>query len=380
MSLNRWLSSRERTVQKWNSLGAMGLVLSGLICLWVCGSKVLAAEGTATLSNLAEIAALSPEEAAKGLSYKGKAIVTFSDSVRRVLFLQDGAGGIAVRPSTERLTNETELVAGQLVEIAGVTARGRIHSTLRLQNVRILGESQLPEPMPLGPDDAGKEAADGKYVRMRGFVPALVRYGPRLQVQLLVKPGVAVELIVGEADSPESRELAGSEVEANGVFMLRSDSAGRPMGRICASNPAAVKRIRPVPVMPLLEVAHPTPSKGEAPGPVRMRARVANHNLGEYLQLSDASGPLIVPYRELSYFNPGRQVEVFAWPIQYRPVLVLTNVIVKSIQADVAADEPPSEILTPTSANTNLAVLTSVQEIRKLPAHEASRGYPIRLT
>jgi hypothetical protein len=119
----------------------------------------------------------------------------------------------------------------------------------------------------------------------------------------------------------------------------------------------------------------------EASGdPIRIRGTVVHHALGDYLLARDATGSLRVPFRALTYFNPGSQVEVFAFPAKLQPEIVLTNSTVKLVLADAGIDEPAAAILTPSSANPKLPILLKIGQIRGLSAQEASRGYPVRIT
>lgn len=345
-----------------------------LIC-FTAGRQSTAADGTAVIYGLSQAVALSAEDGAKALPVRGKALVTFFDGGRRMLFLQDAGTGLQVSGS-DRLLSELELHVGQLVEYTGTTTRGRAHAGIRIQTVRAIGEQPLPRPVQLNPADPLKDKTDGRYVRVQGYIPKLVRYGDRLTLQLLLEPGVSIELYCSEGDTPEARDLAGAQVEATGVMSVRYDSSGKKSeGRIYATSPASVRVLRTVPLLPLAEVA----LKAALDQPVRMRGSVVNHNFGEFLVLRDPSGSLPVPFRELTYYNEGKQLEVFAWPVQRRPALVLTNIFVKALEADQAPEEPLAEILTPAVANTNLPLIISVEDIRKLSPQDASRGFPLHI-
>ncbi|HLH56071.1 MAG TPA: ATP-binding protein, partial [Verrucomicrobiae bacterium] len=101
--------------------------------------------------------------------------------------------------------------------------------------------------------------------------------------------------------------------------------------------------------------------------------------LGEFLVVKDLSGSMRVPYRGLSYYNPGSLVELFAYPLKRFPELVMTNIMVKIVPPDSSNEEPPAVISPPTAPNTNLATLVKISQVRKLSAQEASRGYPVAI-
>jgi signal transduction histidine kinase len=368
------LAGAARSVLKMDRPGRQSRLCFGMVALALCLAARAADPGN-TLSSLGQVRSLSLEDGAKAIPVKTRAVVTFCDPERRLLFLQDSSGAVSVQAAPDR-----GLQPGNLVELEAVTTRGRAHCNVRFQAIRAEGEAPMPVPREPRPDELLSNANDCRWVKVQGYLPNLVRYGARLNLQMVLRPGLTLELIVMEGDSPEARELAGAMVEACGVLTVRYDSAGKMIGgRLYASNPAAVRRLKPLPVVTLAELI--TPAASPPPDePVQVRATVLNHNLGEFLMLRDASGTLRLPFKDLNYFDSGRLVQVFCWPLQRKPDLVLTNVAVKPWIADSQMAESAVEILTPAAANTNLPGLTQIAQVRRLSPQDASRGYPVHLT
>jgi signal transduction histidine kinase len=111
-----------------------------------------------------------------------------------------------------------------------------------------------------------------------------------------------------------------------------------------------------------------------------MRGTVVNQKLGQFLVLRDSSASLRLPYTSLNYFNGGSVVEVFAFHVPREQTTALTNIVVRLVSSDSSGEGAPLAIVTPTGANTNLATLSQIMQLRKLSPQEASRGYPVDIS
>jgi signal transduction histidine kinase len=338
-----------------------------------------ASDQAVTLTNLSRVVSLSPDEAAKGLPVKVSGTVTYYDRERGIVFLQDGSDAVSAR-ITPAKENEAEVQPGQLLEVEGVTARGRLKSSIRGKTRRILGQGQLPTPMQLTPERLLTENAESRLVQVTGWIPAISSISGRLNFTVVLAPGKSLDVVLNASDSPETRDLAGSLVDVTGVFTPSIDAAGQTTGgRIRLNNPNAIRRWKSLPITPV-SGAGVSADNRVAREPFRIRGTVINHSLGEFLIVRDGSGSLKVPYRGLNYFNQGSLVEIFAYPDQQRHGMVLTNISVKVMPTDSANEEVAGAISTPNSPNPNLAALTRVMQIRRLTPQEASRGYPLDIT
>ena len=356
------------------------LILAALLGPLAFAAQPLGPEQPPALTSLSQVSALSTEDAARGLTVKVRGTVTYCDRERGTLFIQDGGDAASVRIPTVRDNEDFDLQQGQIVEVEGTTVKGPVKCNLRSQRLRLIGQGQIPVPLELNGTAPFTEKAESRWVRVQGWIPTVSIAGSRLNLELVIRPGQSLAVALNGGDSPETKELPGSLVELSGVFNLRFDAAGQINGgRVYVNDLASVRKLRSIPISAIAE-AGTSAGKAQPGDPFRVRGTVVNHALGEFLVVRDNSGSLRIPFRGLTYFNAGNLVEIFAYPIQRRPELVLTNVTVKFVPADTSKEEPAAAIISPSIPNTNLITLTKIMELRKLSPQEASRGYPVHIT
>src|SRR6266568_4648039 len=96
------------------------------------------------LTSVAQVRALSPEEAARGFPVKLQAVVTsYNQRQFNNLFIDDSSGGIHVDNGK---LGATILEPGQLVNVEGVSDPGAFVPKIRATRLEVAGKSQLPEP------------------------------------------------------------------------------------------------------------------------------------------------------------------------------------------------------------------------------------------
>jgi signal transduction histidine kinase len=322
------------------------------------------------------LSGLSGENAGRGLPVRLKAAVTFYDHERRILYLQDADEGALVRFPTAKENEDFWAQPGDLVEVEGTTSPGRTKAAIRAKSSRVVGQTKLPVAVELDPQKSLNSQLESRLVRVKGWIPTVAGSGSRLTFNLVLGPGRTVEVILNGGDSPKVNDLPGALVELTGVFTLKFDAAGQANGaRVYVQNTEFVHKLSTLKVSPISDARSTVGSE-----PFRVRGTVVNHTLGQFLIVRDSSGSMRFPYPALNYFNSGSVVEVFAFPLEQKPVLVLTNVIVKSVSSDTSTQEAVAAVITPTAPNTNLTAISSVTQIRKLSPQEASRGYPVDIT
>jgi len=120
----------------------------------------------ATLTSVANVRSLSPEQAAARVPVRVRGVVTLADPPPRfgAFYLQDSTAGIYV----EAAHPPAAVKAGQLVEVEGWSTMGGYAPNIAPARVRVVGTGALPEPK-VGPYDRmamGREAA--QWVETRG--------------------------------------------------------------------------------------------------------------------------------------------------------------------------------------------------------------------
>jgi signal transduction histidine kinase len=364
-----------RKVVAWLCLGG---IAASMPC---CGQLTVTARGeesSGVLTNCLEVRELALGRGAKGLPVKVRGTVTYFDGARRQLFIQDGAAAVSIRTGNGRPGLENEILPGQNVEVEGVTSGGRLYCGIVSRGVRVIGAGKPPQPLQVNAGGLPGGDADSRWVRVRGWIPSVAKSGDRLSMDLVLGPGQSIGLLVLDSDVSSAGEFVGSVVEAQGVYNARFDSSGRPLGgRLLISDLSGLRKISAIPISSIREAGHPG---SEALTPIRLRATVMTHSLGQYLVVRDRSGAVRIPFSKLTYYSPGSLVEVLACVAERAPDLTLTNITIKPVPAGIFSEEPTPEVRTPTRANTNLATLGQVSQVRRLSAQDASRGYPVHVT
>lgn len=348
------------------------------MCL-LCWRRPAVAEPETDVGSIASLSSLSPSEAGRGLSVKLKATTTYYDHDRRLLFLEDADEGAMIRFVPSKNADEFWANAGDEVEVEGNTLQAGLKGSVRARTGRVVGNTRLPVAVELDPHRSFDARFQNRLVRIKGWVPTVTTIANRINLTLVLAPGRELEVIMNHGDSAKTEELPGAFVELTGVFSIKTDGTGRPNGaRLYVHSTEFVQRLKALPITPIAGSRSTSPEA--TPEPFRIRGTVINDTLGQFLLLQDNSGSLRVPYTPLNYFNVGSEVEVFAFQVPHQGTTVLTNVVVKLVPPDSSSEGAPIAIITPTSANTNLATLSRIMQVRNLSPQEASRGYPVDVT
>ena len=122
-------------------------------------------DGTGPLGRIADIRALSLDEAAEGRPVEITGMVTWSLPESDFLFVQDSSGGIRVHYDRAK----TGVIPyGKYFRITGVTRAGPVTAAVGLQTYVDLGSMSHPRPRRVSlPEALG---ADGQWVELRGFL------------------------------------------------------------------------------------------------------------------------------------------------------------------------------------------------------------------
>jgi signal transduction histidine kinase len=156
------------------------------LCLWAFYASAQPADTSSPprlLTNIAQVRALSEEEAMRGYSVRLTAVVTFEISLE-YFFIHDLTNGLCV----ERTNASFHLQPGQLVELEGTTHRAEGTSPLlTVERVKVVGKGQLPAARQVLSDELGSIQEDCQLLEVRGIVRTAVR-GPedRFDVELAV--------------------------------------------------------------------------------------------------------------------------------------------------------------------------------------------------
>jgi signal transduction histidine kinase/CheY-like chemotaxis protein len=121
-----------------------------------------------TVETAAAVRALEPRRALLRYPVRLEGVVTYSDPVEKLLFIQDRTAGIfvSIRNAAQEVPRP-----GQRVEVVGSTDAGDFAPTVVLSRIRILpGSGRMPEPATFTADELMEGRQDSNWVEVSGVV------------------------------------------------------------------------------------------------------------------------------------------------------------------------------------------------------------------
>jgi signal transduction histidine kinase len=118
------------------------------------------------LATAAEVRRLSPSEAQRGYPVRLRAIVTYNDPDRRLLFVQDPTAGIYV----EAFRHIHHVEAGDVVEIEGRSSPGAFAPIVDHPKLRVVAHGPLPPAQRVPPEQLLSGQQDSQWIEVEGVV------------------------------------------------------------------------------------------------------------------------------------------------------------------------------------------------------------------
>ncbi len=126
------------------------------------------AAASETLTNASDVLALSVGEASSGLPVSVKGVVTAAEpSWTGRFFVQDPSGGIFVQ-----LITNTQPVPGDIVQVEGVSSKGKYAPVISRPHWVKLGMAPLPKAKHISAERLMSGAEDSQRVEVSGIVRA----------------------------------------------------------------------------------------------------------------------------------------------------------------------------------------------------------------
>jgi signal transduction histidine kinase/CheY-like chemotaxis protein len=122
------------------------------------------------ITTVAEIHALSPEEAGRRVPVHVQATVTYINPATTVFFVQDQSGPTFVAAPRIR---ESRVHAGDLVDVSGVTAPGQFAPIISDARAERVSSSSMPPPAPAAFDELFSGKMDSAWVQTEGVVQSV---------------------------------------------------------------------------------------------------------------------------------------------------------------------------------------------------------------
>jgi signal transduction histidine kinase len=294
------------------------------------------------LTSAAEVRALAPEDARRGLPVRLSGVMMGEADPEGVAFvIQDQTEGIYVQGPPEFVS---QLTRGDLIEVEGTTDPGGFAPYVVAQTVRKTGHGPIPDPVRVTLDDLNAGQLDAKWVEISGIVrsvepkspadaappPPGTRYSaPRTGATTSNAPKMKLKIAAGSArviveasGNFDPEEFVDAEVTVRGLcFNLHNRN--RQFVRPFVQVPRGVEVVtnRPPPQKPFDSEPRPVASllrfdqlSGKQGHRVHVRGVVVHHEPGTALWIRDHDQSLRIDTPQRDELRPGDVVDVLGFP------------------------------------------------------------------
>ena len=198
------------------------------------------------ITTVAEVHALSPEEAGRRVPVRVRATVTYINPATAVFFVQDQTGPSYV--SAPRI-GELKVQAGDLVDVSGVTAPGQFAPVIFSASVERVSSSSMPPPAPVAFDELFSGRMDSAWVQTEGVVQSVeTQRGSTLEDVVSLQWGDYLYVLL--IHNPDARPLPppDSRVQVQGVCGTIFNARRQIVGvQIYVPSPDFVRLLEPGP-------------------------------------------------------------------------------------------------------------------------------------
>ncbi len=190
--------------------------LSGMLLLFGVFAEQLVFGGPPPreIHSVVELLSLSNEEASHDIPVHLRGVVIMNSPSRYVSFIQDGNVGVYVPNSPDKPLLAVE---GDLIDVVGITGRGKYAPILMRRKVVVLSHPGMPKPIPASSKDIQEDRYQNAWVEIEGVVTA-VRTRDLLNVQTL-------DLKVGGERfelTAAAKDLSANDVELGALARVRA--------------------------------------------------------------------------------------------------------------------------------------------------------------
>jgi signal transduction histidine kinase/DNA-binding response OmpR family regulator len=276
------------------------------------------------LQRTAEIRRLSVEQARLSYPVKLSAVVTYFDPVERLLFVQDGDGGIYADPPP---AFSGPLYPGDLVQIDGVSEPGDFAPSITAIRVTRLGKGPLPAPSKAEIEQIFWGDTDSMWVELAGVVESVTP--DQGQFALAVTLGVHHYRVRLHCSESFARSLLDARVRFRGACGSRFNSRRQLQGiELFVQGTELVRIEKAAPAraqMPLSRIEELLQFKAGGSGghAVRIAGTVLHSHSRGPTHIRDSSGAVLIQHHEPIELKEGDEVEVVGFPRQgeYSPFM-----------------------------------------------------------
>jgi signal transduction histidine kinase/ActR/RegA family two-component response regulator len=275
-----------------------------------------------TLTTAHDAHSLTSEQAARSYPVHLRTVVTYYDPSydprHPAIWASDRSGGIYVEFSS---LPAVPFMAGDLIEITGLSAAGGYAPIVHASKVRVIGKSPLPSAPRVTFAQILTGSVDGQWVEVEGVVHA-VRESPKsISLDLALSDGTITASTLKEVGA-DYDSLVDAKVRLRGNVGPRYNSRGAMTGAyLLFPDRAQVMVVEPAPTRPF------TSPVSSASGLLRFNPKPAsNHRVhvrgivtlawpGRMLCIQDGSQGLCAQTDQITTLSPGELVDVIGFPI-----------------------------------------------------------------
>ena len=306
---------------------AIFTLMVGFLCLATPRAGLAAETPDLILTTAAAVRALSAEDAAKHYPVKLHGVVTFYDEALYSRFFQDETAGIYLL----ELTNIPPLLAGQEIEVTGLTGPGEFAPVVMPTAIKVIGEGKMPAAVPVSLEQLVSGREDSQLVEFSGNVRA-VRFEKDTGYFLLdfVKSGERFTVYAKQLPITQAGDLVNSTVKVRGVSSTMFNHQRQLFGiRLLVPQADGLTIEKPASANPFdLPVQKINSLLQFAPGGtfndrVKVTGTVTCGEPGSAIFIQDQAAGLFCQTVLRDAVQPGDQVEVLGYPAkgEYTPIL-----------------------------------------------------------
>jgi signal transduction histidine kinase/CheY-like chemotaxis protein len=299
------------------------------------GQEQSPATNLPTLTSASQIIELSAEQANLHYPVRVQGVITYSDPVKYLAFVQDSSGGVYLDLQDEG----PKIRSGELVEIRGRSASGIFAPIIEQPVVNKLGIAVMPSPRRATLQELFSGALDSQWLELEGVVRTADLEGSNAAIMIAASGGQFTAIIPHR--SPDQLEsLVDSLVSVRGVCAGLYNQKDQLIGtQLYVPDWTNLSVLKPAPsdpfALPLRQVSKLlefAPARGTSHR-VRVRGTVTLARPGHLLFIRDETAGLYVTTRQDTLLQPGDRVEVAGFPESGGYTPALGNSIFRKIDA-----------------------------------------------
>jgi signal transduction histidine kinase len=274
-------------------------------------------DSSPVIGSLSEVRKLPRVEAAKHLPVRLRGVLTYADPAWRNGFIQNESDALYV----DLEPRQTDLHAGQWVELVGQTGPGGFAPEVVHSTVTVLGQTNLPTPARVNLEDLVNGALDAHWIEMDGVVRRVEKHADHLSLRVMTSAGPFRVIIPQAENQPAPDRLIDALASVQGACTSELNTR-RQLSGITLHTPRLelIKILEPPPADPyaldttrLDSVAtfHPDRLTGRR---IKVRGVVTLSLPDRGFYLQDESGGIQVQTQQTNEVHFGDLVEVLGFP------------------------------------------------------------------